>query len=330
MNYRPLGQSNIRASVVGLGTWAIGGWMWGGTDEAASIDAIRASIDAGVNLIDTAPAYGQGLCETIVGKAIHGRRDRVVLATKCGLRWDPNFRGGELLHEDKQTGLKIHKYLHPDSIRHELEQSLTRLNTDYIDLYQTHWQDPTTPIEDTMACLLDLKKEGKIRAIGVSNATPGMIDEYRRLGPVDVDQEKFSMLDRKLEPTNINYCNDHHIAFLAYSPMAMGLLTGKVAPDRQFPPDDVRSRQPRFSADNRRRVLAMLEEFKPIADAHHCTLAQLVVAWTLAQPGATHALVGARNPQQADENIVAGELHLRENELRQMSIILAKHAPGIV
>ena len=164
MERREIGASGIRASAIGLGTWAIGGWMWGGTDEADSIAAIRASVDTGVTLIDTAPAYGMGRSEEIVGKAIAGRRDEVVLATKCGLVWHTD-KGNHFFDQD---GKPVHRYLGPESIAHELEQSLRRLGTDHIDLYITHWQDPTTPIAETMGALEDLRKAGKIRAIGAS------------------------------------------------------------------------------------------------------------------------------------------------------------------
>jgi methylglyoxal reductase len=293
MEYRPLGASRIEASVVALGTWAIGGWMWGGTDEQRAVEAIQASLDAGINFIDTAPAYGLGLSETIVGKAISGRRDQAVIATKCGIVW----------HTDKgtpfisQNGKKMHRYLGPESIRYEVEQSLKRLNTDHIDLYQTHWQDETTPIEETMTTLLDLKREGKIGAIGVSNATVEQIEAYRRLGPVDSGQERYSMLDRGLESEYLPYALKNNIAVLAYSPLAFGLLTGKVGLERQFPANDIRHNNPRFSVESRKQVLAMLEKMRPIAENHGLTLAQLVIAWTIVRPGLTHALVGARNAQ---------------------------------
>ena len=165
---RRIGQSGMAASAVGLGTWAIGGWMWGGTDEAASIRAIQASIDAGISLIDTAPAYGLGRSEELVGQAIAGRRDQVVIATKCGLNWH-HGKGNRFFEE---AGVPVHRYLGADGIAHELEESLKRLGTDHIDLYITHWQDPTTPIADTMETLLRLKQAGKIRAIGASNLSP--------------------------------------------------------------------------------------------------------------------------------------------------------------
>jgi methylglyoxal reductase len=311
MRQRPLGQSGIQASVVGLGTWAIGGWMWGGTDERDAIDAIQASIDSGITLIDTAPAYGLGRSEQILGKAIAKRRDQVVLATKCGLVWDTD-KGTPFV---MQNGRQIHRYLGPESIKRECEQSLQRLGTDHIDLYQTHWQDSTTPIDDTMSALLDLKREGKIREIGVSNATIEQIAEYQAIGPVDTDQEKYSMLDRSLEAVHLPYLRKNNIAFLAYSPLANGLLSGKITRSREFSGDDLRRNNARFTDENRRWVSNVMRDIEPIAREHGATIAQLVIAWTLEQPGVTHALVGGRNRKQALENAGAGDLVLSAEEL---------------
>jgi aryl-alcohol dehydrogenase-like predicted oxidoreductase len=311
MRYRPLGQSSIQASAVGFGAWAIGGWMWGGADEREAVRAIQAALDQGITLIDTAPAYGLGLSEELVGEAIAGRREKVVLATKCGLVW--HTAGGRFFFN--QGGKPVHRYLGGDSIRYELEQSLKRLRTDYVDLYQTHWQDSTTPIEETMTALVDLKRQGKIRAIGVSNASVEDIRQYQRLGPVDADQEKYSLLDRGQEAALVPYCREQGIAVLAYSPLANGLLTGKIGPEREFSGDDLRRNNPRFSVENRVRIQAMLEQIQPIAGVHGLTLGQLVIAWTLAQPGITHALVGARNPRQAIENAGAADAILSDEEL---------------
>ena len=326
MQMLPLGQSGIDASVVAFGAWAIGGWMWGGNDESDSIKAIHASIDAGANFIDTAAVYGKGVSEEIVGKAIEGRRDEVVLATKCGLRWDT--KAGEF-HFNDLEGDAIHKYLDPKSLEQELEDSLRRLKVDVIDLYQTHWQTETTPIEETMACLMKMKEAGKIRAIGVSNATPAEMDRYRAVGPLDTDQEKYSMLDRGMEAEQLPYCEQNNIAVLAYSPMAMGLLTGKIGPERVFSDTDIRSTRPRFSVDNRARVAAMLDEMKPIADQHDINFAQLSVAWAFHQPGLTHALVGARNAEQAAANAKAGSVKLSADDLATLNSILAKHSGEI-
>ncbi len=324
MRYRQLGPSGIQASVIAAGTWAIGGWMWGGTDEANSIAAIHAALDAGINFVDTAPAYGLGLSEEIVGKALRGRRDKVVLATKCGLVW--HVQKGTLFFE--QAGRPVYRYLGADSVRYEVEQSLRRLGTDYIDLLQTHWQDATTPIAETMGALLDLKREGKIRAIGVSNATVTDIEQYRRLGPVDSDQEKFNLLDRQAEAELLPYVRKNGIAFLAYSPLALGLLTGRISPDRRFPPDDQRNNNPRFTPQSVRRVNAVLEELEPLARQHGCDITQLVLAWTLAVPGVTHALVGARNAAQASANAVAGNIELQPEAVARIADAFAAHAPA--
>jgi aryl-alcohol dehydrogenase-like predicted oxidoreductase len=272
--------------------------MWGGTDEKLSIESLHASIDAGVNLIDTAPAYGLGLSEEFIGKAIAGRRDKVVLATKCGLRWD-DTRGMKFKERD---GVTLYRYLGPESIRLELERSLKRLKTDYIDLYQTHWQDPTTPIAETMQTLLDLKKEGKIRAIGVSNCTVDQVKEYQAAGLVDCVQERYSMMDREMEQDYLPYCAANNIAVLAYSPLAMGLLTGKIGPERVFPTDDLRHDLPRFSVESRARVQRALKQLEPIAAKYGLSIGGLVIAWTLAQAGLSHVLVGARDGTQAEEN----------------------------
>jgi methylglyoxal reductase len=325
MRTEPLGQSGVEASVVGLGTWAIGGIAWGGTDEQESIAAIRAGIDAGITLIDTAPGYGRGLSEELIGQAVEGRRDRVILATKCGLVWW-DTKGEFFFGRDD---VKVYRYLGPESVRYELEQSLTRLGVDCIDLYQTHWQDPTTPVEDTMAELLSLKDQGKIRAIGVSNATTEHMDAYRSVGPLDTAQEQYSMLDRRLEAENLPYCREHGIGVLAYSPLALGLLTGKIDASREFKGDDLRQGNPRFARENREKVQAMLAEFLPIAAGYGLSVGQLVIAWTVRQPGLTHALVGARNPRQALENAGAGKVSLADTDLLAMNSIIAEHAPGI-
>jgi methylglyoxal reductase len=337
MRYRALGHSGIQASVVGLGAWAIGGWMWGGADDDDSVRAIRAAIDAGMNLIDTAPMYGYGHSEEVVGQAIAGRRDKVVLATKCGLRWDLDGRHGKFhfAADDKEitqaegAPYKVYRWNDPDSIRLECERSLQRLGTDHIDLYQTHWQDPTTAIEDTMAGLLKLKDEGKVRAIGVSNASTGDMDRYRAVGLLDADQEKYSMIDRKLDEESLPYCLKHNVAVLAYSPLANGLLTGKIGPDRTFNEGDLRATRPRFSADNRKKVAALLDAVRPIAAAHGVTPAQLAIAWAVAQPGLTHALVGARTPQQVAENGAAADVTLSGDDLKTIDAAIESHASEV-
>jgi methylglyoxal reductase len=322
---RPLGSSGIVASAVGLGTWAIGGWMWGGTDEAAALDGIRASLDAGVTLIDTAPAYGMGRSEEIVGAALAGRRDEVTLLTKCGLVW----------HTDKgrhffdQAGKPVHRYLGPESIRHEVEESLRRLRTDRIDLYITHWQDPTTPIEETLGALEELKRAGKIRAIGASNLSQTELETYLAVGGLDAIQEQYSMLHRDIETGILPLCRENGVSVLSYSSLALGLLSGKIGTDRLFTGDDLRKEDPRFSPANRQSVSNFAAAVRPVAAAHDATVAQIVVSWTLQQPGIGFALCGARNAAQARENALAGRIRLADAELAQIDAAIAQHLTSV-
>ncbi len=330
MLQRPI--AGIETSAIGLGTWAIGGWMWGGTDDDNAVAAIQASIDHGVTLIDTAPIYGFGHSETVVGKAIAGRRDAVYLATKCGLVSGTD-KGEEAFHStattiDAEGDVIVHRYLGPESITQEVEGSLQRLQTDHIDLLQTHWQEATTPIEDTMAALEKLRDQGKIRAIGACNVLPEHMERYRAAGTLDSIQEQYSMLKRDREADDLPICIDGGIAFLAYSPLVLGLLTGKITPDRTYGEGDLRSKQKRFEADNVAKVLAMLDQFKPFAQEMGLTMGQLVIAWTLHQPGVSHVLVGARNAQQAIEN-VGGAVELSPEIVNQMTAILERHRPNI-
>lgn len=318
---REIGRSGISASAIGLGTWAIGGWMWGGTDEAQSIAAIQASIDEGVSLIDTAPAYGQGLSEEIVGKAILGRRDKVVLATKCGLVWHTT-KGNHFFDYD---GRPVHRYLGRESIVHEVEQSLKRLGTDHIDHYITHWQDPTTPVAETMEALETLKAQGKIRSIGASNVSLADVEAYAAAGQLDAVQQEYSMVVRDIEAELVPLCARHGISVLSYSSLALGLLSGKIGPDRVFTGDDQRKDNPRFSIANREKVAQLMRDIRGIADGHRATEAQVVIAWTLQQPGITFALCGARNPQQAKENAGAGRIRLSSDELNRISEASRRH-----
>lgn len=329
MKFRELGASKIKASVVGLGAWAIGGWLWGGTAENEAIKAIHAGLDAGINFIDTAPIYGFGISEEIVGKAIRDCRDKVVLATKCGMIW--HKEQGEFFFSTDKKGLndkgpyRVYKCNDPAMIRYEIELSLKRLNIEYIDLYQTHWQESTTPISETMQTLMDLKAEGKIRAIGCSNANPEQMKEYQKYGQLDSDQEKYSMLDRGLERKNLIHVDRHNIAFLAYSPLALGLLTGKIGPDRKYGEGDLRVNHPRFGAENLKIIQNMLSGFKPVADRHGVSLSQLVIAWTIAQKGCSHALVGARTVEQAVENAKAGDIGLSDEDIKVMDEVIANN-----
>lgn len=335
MQHAPLGTPDISASRIALGAWAIGGWMWGGQDEDESIRCIHAAIDAGITLIDTAPMYGMGRSEEVVGKAIADRRDQVVVATKCNMRWDLDEPKGRAFFRTDDDAIspegakQVYIYGGPESVRLEIERSLVRLGIDCIDLIQTHWQDESTPIADTVGELLKLRDEGKVRAIGACNASIEQLDEYRAAGAMDTDQERYSMLDREIEAVKLPWCIKHGAAVLAYSPLCNGLLTGKMGPERTFPADDLRSQRPRFSVDSRTRVAAMLDELQPIAMRHGTTLSQLAIAWTLAQPGMTHALVGARTPRQAVENAAAADVALGTEDLATIDRAIATHGPGI-
>lgn len=316
---REIGKSGVYASAVGLGTWAIGGWMWGGTDEKESIAAIQASLDAGVTLIDTAPAYGLGRSEEIVGKALAGCREKAVIATKCGLVW--HTRKGR--HFFDQDGKPVHRYLGRDAIQHEVEETLRRLRTDYIDLYITHWQDPTTPVEETMRALEDLRTSGKIRAIGASNVSRHDLDAYIAVGGLDAIQERYSMIDREIEADLLPLTREKGIATLSYSSLALGLLSGAIGANRVFSGDDQRKDNSRFSVGNRQKATAFADTIRPVAEKHSATIAQTVIAWTLAQPGVTFALCGARNPAQAMDNARAGTIRLDASDLAAIDTAIA-------
>jgi methylglyoxal reductase len=318
---REIGTTGIKASAVGLGTWAIGGWMWGGTDENAAVDAIRASIDQGVTLIDTAPVYGMGRSEEIVGRAIAGRRDQIVLATKCGLVWHTQQGNHFFDQQDKP----VHRYLGKDSIIYEVEQSLKLLNTDYFDLYITHWQDSTTPIAETMEAMERLKKDGKIRAIGASNTTVDDLNAYVAAGQLDCLQEEYSMVKRDIEGTLLPVCAQNDVSMLSYSSLSLGLLSGKIGQDRTFDGDDLRKDNQLFSIANRQKIAALMAEIAPICASHNAASAQIIIAWTLQQPGITFSLCGARNPAQAIENANAGSIKLSLEDITQINKAAATH-----
>jgi methylglyoxal reductase len=322
MRYRKLGPSGIEASVVGFGAWVTGGGSWwGGTpDDAESGRALNAALDAGVTLIDTAPAYGFGHSEEVVGRVVRGRRDQVVIATKCGLWWKDD-RGAPHATVDGRT---IRRSVRPDTVRIEVEESLRRLATDRIDLYQIHWPaapPETTPAAETMACLLDLRRQGKIRAVGVSNVTVDQMKAHRAGGEVTSDQLRYSMLWRAPETDILPYCRENGLATLTYMSLEQGLLTGKVGTDRVFKPGEFRNNEtwnPWFKTANRKRVLDLLAGWRDLTEKYRCPLARLVIAWTLAQPGVTHVLCGARRVEQAVENAAGADLELAAEDLDRM------------
>lgn len=328
MRYRKIGNTEMRASVLAFGSWAAGGWMWGGTDEKKALEAIWTAFDHGINFIDTAPVYGFGRSEEIVGKAVREvSRDQVFIATKCGLVWDkkdwPSGKGDfhfystdEGYGTGEESDWRVYRYLRPESIRKEVEMSLQRLQTDYIDLLQTHWQDSTSKIEETMGTLLELKAEGKIRAIGVSNVQCDDLDQYFQKGEVEVIQERFSLLDRKIETNGLlEYARRKNMSLLPYSPMCRGLLTGKMSPERKFNPGDRRNYEERFSPENRARVNERLRRLLPLAEEYGLSIAQLILAWTFSKYEKTHVLCGARNQEQVLENVKAGDTVLSEESI---------------
>ncbi len=305
---RQLGNSTVHISPVLLGTWAIGGVMWGGTNEKDSIEAIQTSLDNGVTTIDTAAVYGFGVSEELVGKALKGRRDKAIIATKCGMRWLNN-----------ENPIVVKKNSKPESLYYECEESLRRLQTDRIDLYQIHWPDPDIPIEESWEAMATLKKQGKVRAIGVSNYNLEQLKQAHVLHPVDSIQLPYSLIRRSIEQDIIPFCQKNKIAVLAYSPLERGILTGKVLPDRQFPKEDHRSSYDLFSLENRKCIMRALEQVAPIAKTHDATLAQLIIACTTSIPGITGVLAGARNKMQALENAKSLKLQL---SLKEQQLII--------
>lgn len=320
VQHRKLGRTELEVPVVVFGAWAIGGWNWGGSDEALSVRAIQAGIDAGIDAIDTAPIYGCGRSEELVGRALQGRRERALILTKVGLRWD-DPRGTKFFETVDQDGIlrKVWRNSRPDSIVQEVERSLARLGCGHLDLVQIHWHDPGTPLADSLGALLELRRRGLVREIGVSNFDVELLEEAQRvLGdvPLASDQPKYSLVAREAEREVLPWCARHGVGTLVYSPLEQGLLTGKVDAARNFPKTDGRHKRGTFTPENRERVNALLQRVvRPIALEHDATLAQVVLAWTLAQPGVTSAIAGARGEGQARENAGAGELVLSVEEL---------------
>jgi aryl-alcohol dehydrogenase-like predicted oxidoreductase len=285
MEFATIPETSIRISRVGLGTWAIGGWMWGGTDEEESINAINAAIDRGVNLIDTAPAYGFGRSEEIVGRAIadSGRRSRVVIATKAGLEWKDG---------------KVFRNASRERIKREIGDSLRRLQTDYIDIYQVHWPDPLVSIEETAETMQTLFDQGKIRAIGVSNFSVAQIERFRRVAKLHVVQPPYNLFEREIEAELLPYCRQSGLATLTYGALCRGLLSGKLQEDAHFEGDDLRLADPKFQPPRYAQYLAAVRRLDQFAgDNYRKRVIHLAVRWILDQ-GATTALWGARHPGQ--------------------------------
>ena len=304
-----IGASGLRASRIALGTWAIGGWMWGGnTDLDVSIRTIRSAIERGITLIDTAPVYGFGRSEEIVGMALaEGLRDRAVIATKVGLEW----RDG-----------KVWRNSSPARIRKEVEESLRRLRTDYIDLYQVHWPDPRVPIKETAGALVRLLKEGKIRAIGVSNYSPAQMAEFRQVAPIHSVQPPYNLFEREAEGDVLPYAAQHDLAVLCYGALCRGLLTGTITSATEFKGDDLRRNDTKFQEPRFSQYLAAVASLDGYArERYGLPVLALAVRWVLDQ-GDTIALWGARHPAQLDPVDEAMGWKLDDEAKRRIDAIL--------
>jgi aryl-alcohol dehydrogenase-like predicted oxidoreductase len=284
MDFAEIPGTSIKVSRVAIGTWAIGGWMWGGTDEAESIATIRTAVEHGINVVDTAPVYGFGRSEEIVGKAIAkaNLRSRVVIATKTGLEW--------------QNG-KVFRNASRARIMQEVEDSLRRLRTEYIDIYQVHWPDPLIAIEETADAMLTLFKQGKIRAVGVSNFSVDQMERFRRVAPLHVLQPPYNLFERGIETDLLPYCVKNGIATLGYGALCRGLLSGRMRPDTVFTGDDLRRNDPKFREPRFAQYIAAVQKLDHLAQRFGKRVIHLAVRWMLDQ-GITTALWGARHPDQ--------------------------------
>ena len=312
MEKRQLGASEISISPVGLGAWGIGGPpFWSERNENESIATIEAALDDGVNLIDTAPVYGFGRSEEVVGKAIRGRRDEVILATKCGIRW-------------KSKALKgLYNDLSSSSVSEEIDNSLKRLKTDRIDLYQVHWPDQKTPVEETMERLNSIKEQGKIRAIGVSNFSVDQMKAALKIAPVISLQPKYNMVERDIEREILPFCRDNSIGVLAYSPLASGLLTGKYDEDHKF--DGWRGARNLgvFKKETFGPAMKIVKKLNNYADSKGMSLLSLAIQWVIFQPGVTCAIVGANRADQMKENIKALDIRLTRSDHQAIDEIIS-------
>lgn len=322
MEYRKLAHTDLELSVVTFGAWAAGGWMWGKADHNAAVNAIKASYNLGVTSIDTAPIYGQGESEKVVGEAIKGiPRDKVQILTKFGMRWD--LAKGEFGFKSKDNSGKdidIYKYAGKESIIQECEDSLRRLGTDYIDLYQIHWPDSTTPLCETFEAVGRLIEQGKVRYAGVCNYDAALMEDAGKIINLVSNQIPYSMVNRGEDRETIPYCIRNEKSVLVYSPLERGLLTGKMKPGHAFAEGDHRTTNPFFTNESIERTNAFLEKLKPLADEKGATLGQLVIRWTVNNPGLTIALVGARNPMQAIENAKAADISLTIGEMEFINL----------
>ncbi len=330
MKKNPLGKSKLLVSPITFGAWAIGGWMWGGSEKKDSIRALHACLDHGITSIDTAPIYGFGQSEQIVGEAIKGKRDQYEIMTKAGMRWK-NTLGEYFFTTTDNDGKQreVYNYSGRDSIIAECEDSLRRLGTDYIDLYQIHYPDITTSIEEPMEAFQTLLDQGKIRAAGVSNYSLDQMKLADGAVLLSSNQLPYSMVRREIEEDIVPWCLENSCGILAYSPLQRGLLTGKITADHSFAPGDTRPDTPHYKRDNLVKINQFLDDIRPLAEEKGATLSQLVIAWTLRQPGITVALVGARNETQVIENAGAASVELSESEVGMINAKLETLKPKL-
>jgi len=326
MEYRKLGSSDLELSAITYGAFAIGGNMWGGNEQQDSIQSVHASLDHGVTTIDTAPFYGFGLSEELIGAAIKGKdRSKIQLLTKFGLVWDgSNNRQGQYFFDAEENGKKIpvYKYAAKESIIAEVEHSLKRLGTDYIDLLQIHWPDATTPISETMEAMEILIQSGKIKAAGVCNYDISQLKEAQQRIKLASNQVSYSMLNRGIETELLPYALENNLGIIAYSPLERGLLTGKYFQQDKLKDNDHRNGY--FGQFDAGKVKTLLGKLTPMAEEKQVSLAQLVLRWTTLQPGITIVLAGARNAEQAIANAKSIHVNLTTAELTTINEALAQ------
>ncbi len=324
MEYKKLGESDIEVSELAFGAWAIGGWLWGGADSKDAITALETAVGHGMTTIDTAAVYGFGLSEELVGKAVKGKRNTVQILTKFGLVWDEKkgkFYFATKDNEGKDTD--IYSYASKEKVISDCELSLKRLGTDYIDLYQIHWPDKTTPVSETMEALEILIQQGKIRAGGVSNYSAELMADAVKTYKIASNQVPYSMVNRTIENEIVPYCVQNNIGILAYSPLQRGLLTGKIKTGHQFNEGDNRPSTIYYKEPNLSEILQFTTKLKEIADELKVTLSQLVLNWTTRQQGITCVLAGARNATQVLDNVKATDFRLSDDVLKQITDLLS-------
>lgn len=323
-----LGKTDVKVTKIAFGAWVIGGWNWGGTDEEVARQAVRAAYETGMTTIDTAPVYGFGQSERIIGTALREvPRDSYEILTKYGLRWGID-RGVKHVDTRDMDGndISVYRYSSADSVIEECEASLRRLQTDYIDLYQIHIPDTSTPIEETMEAVNKLMDQGKVRAAGVSNYDAEDMHEALKYIDLASNQVPYSMIRRGIEKEVIPLALEKNISILPYSPLQRGVLTGKITPDTRFRKGDTRSDSKYFTPENIRKVQILLDQIRPIAAGYDVTLAQLVLNWTVHQPGITSVLAGARNSLQVRNNALALSFTLTESEMEMINFAIANYS----